>query len=211
MNGPQDETARFWDSHYGEREQVWSGRPNTVLIDEVADLPPGKALDVGCGEGADAIWLALRGWQVTAVDVSRIALERGAAAAKDSGVDALIGWQLHDLAQTFPTGVYNLVSVQYLHAPIELPRDEILRRAASVVGPGGTLLVVGHASAPSWAQHVHGHQAFPLPEEVFGALGLADSEWVLETCEVRERELVGPRGEPGTVSDTVVGAHRRAN
>lgn len=201
--------AAFWDAHYRERPQVWSGNPNASLIDEAADLTPGQALDVGCGEGADAIWLARQGWQVTAVDVSRVALERAAAAAQAAGVEGLIEWQVHDLARSFPEGSFDLVNVQYLHAPIELPRHQILRRAASVVRRGGTLLVVGHASAPSWAQHAHAHADFQPPDEVARVLGLEDRDWTLDTCEVRSRKSTGPRGQLGTVSDCVVKARRR--
>ena len=208
-NLPAAGAAEFWDAHYSQSPQIWSGRPNGILVDEVTDLTLGRALDIGCGEGADAIWLARRGWQVTAVDVSRIALERGAIAAKDAGVEALTEWQLHDLAQTFPTGAYDLVNAQYLHAPIELARDEILRRAASAVGPGGTLLIVGHASAPSWARHGHEHGEFPQPDEVARVLKLPESDWDLVTSEVRRKETVSPHGEPATVSDSVVKARRR--
>jgi SAM-dependent methyltransferase len=201
-------TAAFWDAHYEQRAQIWSGRPNAFLIDEVGDLPPGRALDLGCGEGADAIWLARRGWRVTAVDVSLVALERAAATAEEAGVGR-IEWRLHDLAHTFPEGSYDLVNAQYLHAPIELPRDEILRRAASLVRPGGTLLVVAHASAPSWAEHVRAHADFQPPDELARELGLDSSEWTLDTCAVRVRKSVSPSGELGTVSDCVVKARRR--
>jgi SAM-dependent methyltransferase len=209
VNEVTPRTAEFWDAHYGQRAQVWSGRPNALLIEEVAGLQPGRALDLGCGEGADAIWLARRGWHVTGVDVSRIALERAAAAAQVAGLEGLIEWRLHDLARTFPDGSYDLVNAQYLHAPIELPRNEILRRAASLVGPGGTLLVVGHASAPSWAQHASTHPDFQPPDQVARELGLDSSEWTLDTCEVRRRESITPSGELGTVSDCVVKARRR--
>ncbi|MFP5297565.1 MAG: SAM-dependent methyltransferase [Actinomycetota bacterium] len=209
MSAPEDETARFWDGHYGQKEQVWSGRPNAVLVEEIADLRPGKALDLGCGEGADAIWLARRGWQVTAVDVSRVALDRAVAAAQEAGVEGQIEWQLHDLAKTFPEGAYDLVSAHYLHAPIELAWGEILRRAISVVAPGGIVLVVGHLSHPSWAHRGHEHPEFPQPHEVAEALGLSTDDWVDVVCEARRRDAVGPRGEPGTITDSVVRARRR--
>jgi len=204
----QSPAAAFWDAHYGRHPQVWSGRPNAVLVDETADLPPGTALDLGCGEGADAIWLARRGWHVTAVDVSRTALDRGDRLA-EAGVDKLVDWQLHDLADTFPTGAYNLVTAQYLHAPIDLPRDRILRAAAAAVAPAGTLLLAGHASSPPWAPHPAPHGAFPDPADTARTIGLHDSDWMLVTCELRERPTTGPSGEPATVSDSVIKARRR--
>lgn len=209
IDSPESDASEYWDAHYGQRSQIWSGRPNGVLIEETRDLTPGAALDIGCGEGADAVWLARRGWQVTAVDVSRTALDRGARVAKEAGVDQLIDWQWHDLAQTMPDGVYDLVSVQYLHAPIDLPRDRILRDAASLVAPGGTLLVVGHASSPPWAKHAHDDREFPQPDDVAGAAGLHVRGWELLICEVRERETVSPYGEPATISDSIVKARRR--
>lgn len=85
-------TAQFWDDFYAEKDTVWSGKPNALLVRQVADLPPGTVLDLGCGEGGDAIWLAQRGWRVTAVDVSDVALRRGAAHAKEAGVADAIDW-----------------------------------------------------------------------------------------------------------------------
>ena len=206
-DGLGTEASEYWDAHYGRRPQIWSGRPNGVLVDEVSDLTPGKALDVGCGEGADAVWLAQQGWHVTAVDVSRVALERAAGAAKAAGVDRLIGWERHDLAHTFPDGLYDLVNVQYLHAPIEFPRDRVLRDAASAVAPGGTLLVVGHASPPPWS-HAHKHEELPQPDDVVRALGLPEGDWEIVTCEVRLRETVSPHGDAAHINDSVVKARR---
>jgi SAM-dependent methyltransferase len=205
----EDETRAHWDEHYGAEPQIWSGRPNGILVDEAADLEPGTALDLGCGEGADAIWLAERGWQVTAVDVSRTALDRASAAAAEAGVDGRIVWQQVDLARGFPSGTYDLVSAQYLHSKIEFPRDEVLRAAAAAVAPGGTLLVVGHAAAPPWARHHHDHEEFPLPTADAAAMGLEDDDWTVEICEIRERDTMSPRGEPATISDSIVNARRR--
>ena len=95
----------FWNSFYAEHDQIWSGRPNVVLVDEVSDLPSGRALDLGCGEGADAIWLAQQGWTVTAADISSVALGRAAQHAKDAGVDGRIDWQQHDNRTAYP-GTY---------------------------------------------------------------------------------------------------------
>jgi SAM-dependent methyltransferase len=203
----QSETVAFWEAHYGEKDQVWSGRPNGVLVSEVSDMAPGRALDVGCGEGADAIWLASKGWRVTAVDVSPTALERGARAAEEAGVEA--EWQWHDLADTFPTGVFDLVNVQYLHSTLDLPQDRILSAAASAVAPRGTVLVVGHAAVPPWSRHHHDH-VFPQPDEIARSLGLEDADWDIEVCETRERATIAPNGEPAEISDSVVKARRRA-
>ncbi|WP_348652184.1 class I SAM-dependent methyltransferase [Streptomyces sp. 71268] len=139
----------FWEARYRAGERLFSGEPNDALRTEVADLPPGRALDLGCGEGGDAIWLAQRGWRVTAVDVSPTALLRGARNARAAGVGDLVDWHRHDLARSFPTGTFDLVSAHFLHSPVELPRGQILRTAAAAVAPGGTLLIVGHAGWPS--------------------------------------------------------------
>ena len=208
MSTPVEDAAEFWDAHYGGSERIWSGNPNGILVAEVSELKPGTALDVGCGEGADAVWLAQRGWSVTAVDVSRTALERARQLAKKAGVGESIDWQHHDLAHTFPTGTYDLVSAQYLHAPIEFPRDRVLQAAASAVAPGGCLLVVGHAAAPSWAQDHGDHHSFPTADETARAIGLDGSEWSLVEREVRERGTISPSGEPATVKDSIVKAIR---
>ena len=138
-------TQEFWDERYGSTDRVWSGRPNAALVAEATDLPPGTALDVGCGEGADAIWLAGRGWRVTATDVSDVALRRGAA----HDPARLIDWQRVDLRDWEPDGPgYDLVSAQFvLHFPAELhpERDRLFARLAAAVAPGGQLVVVGHS------------------------------------------------------------------
>lgn len=210
MSTPPDSsaTAAFWETHYGRRPQVWSGQPNHALTEETADLRPGTALDVGCGEGADAIWLAQRGWRVTAVDVSRTALDRGARAAAAAGVAERIDWQRLDLAEGFAAGAYDLVTAQFLHSPIDLPRDRILRSAAAAVAPAGTLLVVGHAAPPPWAEPAHADHIFPSPAATAGAIGLHDGDWVLVACEVRERQTTDPGGAASTITDSVVKARR---
>src|SRR4051794_25845689 len=117
-----------WDDRYAESHRIWSGNPNVALVAEIAGLPPGRALDLGCGEGADAVWLARQGWQVTAADISPVALVRAAEHAADAGVT--VDFQHHDLSQTFPDGTYDLVSAQFLHFWEDFDRDKILRRAA---------------------------------------------------------------------------------
>lgn len=201
----------FWEAFYGDRDQVWSGNPNPILVREVEGLAPGTALDLGCGEGADSIWLAQQGWQVTGVDLSTVALERAAAAARQGGVADRTDWQRHDLAATFPEGTFDLVSAQFLHSPVELPRDEILRSAAVAVRPGGTLLIVGHAGMPPWARHQpgHGHADMPSPAQVLDLLGLDPDEWHEALLESPPREATGPDGQIATLTDSILRIRRR--
>ncbi len=167
-----------WDERYAESPQIWSGRPNVVLEREVAALDPGRALDLGCGEGADAVWLAGRGWQVTAVDISGTALQRAAVHAEAAGVAGRIEWQHRDLAESFPDGTFDLVSAQFLHSWGDLPRVKILRAAAAAVAPGGTLLIEGHLDhGPFPAQGSHEHVTFPTPDDVVADLELSSGEW----------------------------------
>ena len=111
-----DAAARQWDDMYRSRARVWSGRPNPQLVAETAGLTPGTALDLGCGEGADALWLAERGWTVTAVDVSAVALERAAGHAAASEAGSSITWLQRDLEAWAPDGQFDLVSAQFLHS-----------------------------------------------------------------------------------------------
>ncbi|MCI0382849.1 bifunctional 2-polyprenyl-6-hydroxyphenol methylase/3-demethylubiquinol 3-O-methyltransferase UbiG [Streptomyces sp. CNQ085] len=202
----------FWDELYGADERIWSGEPNAALVRETADLVPGGALDLGCGEGGDAIWLARRGWRVTAVDISRIALDRGAEQARRAGVADRIDWLRHDLAESFPEGSFDLVSVHFLHAPspIELPRQRILRDAAAAVSPGGVLLVVGHADPPPGAAgHGHGdHPPLPTSAEVLASLGLPEEGWEPLVSGERRREATGPDGQWAVFEDAVLKLRR---
>jgi SAM-dependent methyltransferase len=148
-HGPEMFDAAFWDARYSSAHALWSGNPNHHLVAEVggpAGLAPGTALDAGAGEGADAIWLAERGWQVTAVDVSGVALGRAAEHAAKAGdeVAARIRWLREDLIEWAPPGrAYDLVTSQYIHLPGAL-RHTFFARLAAAVRDGGTLLIVGH-------------------------------------------------------------------
>ena len=139
-------TQEFWDERYSSAHRIWSGRPNRHLVTTVKDLTPGTALDVGCGEGADAIWLARQGWQVMGVDVSTVALSRAAEEAKAAGPEIAdrITWQQADALTWDPSPqTFDLVSAQFIHLPGP-GLASLHRRLAAVVRPGGTLLVVGH-------------------------------------------------------------------
>ncbi|KNB53916.1 class I SAM-dependent methyltransferase [Streptomyces caatingaensis] len=206
-------TRAFWEDFYrrdGRGEHVWSGDPNPLLVRETSSLPAGTALDLGCGEGADAVWLAGRGWRVTAVDVSPTALGRAAARAAASGVAGRVEWRQEDLARSFPEGAYDLVSTQFLHSPVELPTERILRTAAGAVAPGGVLLVVGHAGLPPWVE-ADPAMRFLTPQEVLDAVGATSAPgWRVTVRESVPREVAGPDGRSGIRTDHVVKLRRVA-
>lgn len=133
------ESADVWEKHYGGLDVQWGTEPNVVLTALLADLTPapGTALDLGCGHGGEALWLAAQGWNVTPVDVSQTALDRVAARAEATGLSERIHPQQHDLSQTFPHGAWDLVTATYFHTPVTITRDDVLRRAVQAVAPGG--------------------------------------------------------------------------
>lgn len=196
--------AAEWDERYSAADQVWSGEPNGALVAEVAGLEPGRALDVGCGEGADAVWLARRGWQVTALDVSRVALDRAERHARDNGVE--VTWVHAGLVEAqLPAGGFDLVSAQY--AALRKTPDGVAERTlVDLVAPRGTLLVVHHFLDP---EHVHELSFDPalyaLPSDVAALLG---KDWDIEVDERRPRTVHSGAGA-GHVEDLVLRARRR--
>lgn len=196
------ETQDFWESHYGERDRVWSGRVNTRLAEIAEQLPAGRALDLGCGEGADAIWLAERGWRVVAADVSTTALQRATDDARSRGVLERIDFQHHDLSESFPDGSFDLVSAQFLHSPLEFDRAALLRPAAQAVAPGGVLVIVDHAAPPPGSKVGHDHH-FPTAEEVLDGLALDPAAWRRLRVETVDREAVRD-GQLSVFTDNVI-------
>jgi thioredoxin reductase/SAM-dependent methyltransferase len=198
-----------WEDRYRGHPHVWSGHPNPQLVARASDLPPGSALDLGCGEGADAIWLASRGWQVTAIDFSTTALERASANAAAVGVDvaARITWVHADLTTWGPgDDRFDLVQSQFIHLPGDL-RRELFGRAAEAVAPGGALLIVGH--------HVHdletGANRPPVPGMFFTAQEVAaslDDAWEVLVADDVDRPAHAHEGEVATVRDAVLLARR---
>ncbi|WP_033438772.1 SAM-dependent methyltransferase [Saccharothrix sp. NRRL B-16314] len=206
MNTDVNMTEDHWESFYREKGQIWTGSVNELLAREVGHLTPGTALDLGCGEGGDALWLAAQGWTVTAVDVSSTALARGAARATDAGLAARIDWKQHDLARSFPTGTFDLVSAMFLHSAVAADgeRHGILSRAAEAVAPGGVLLIVGHGGWATWQHdHPHADHHFDTNAELLESLDLGP-RWTVEVDDTVERDMVGPNGEQGTRSDHVL-------
>ena len=200
---------RFWDERYQSRESVWSGDPNLHLVTEAAGLAPGVALDVGCGEGADAIWLAERGWQVTAVDWSRVALGRAEAraVAVDAGVAGRIRWLHADLTTWVPDQAYDLVSSHYTHLP-PAQRTTLFGRLADAVAPGGTLLIVAHhpSDLHTSAARPNRPDLFWTAEEI--AESLDATQWRVLVSDARERQVNDPHGQLVTIADAVLRAQR---
>ncbi|WP_375386133.1 class I SAM-dependent methyltransferase [uncultured Microbacterium sp.] len=205
--------AEFWEARYltnrGESGQMWSGRVNATVEHEVEGLAPGNALELGCGEGADALWLAAQGWTVTAVDISATALAVGAAQAARDGVADRIRWVQADLATWHPASEFDLVTAAFLHSPVELPREAILRRAATAVAPGGRLVVVGHGAFPPGSHHDHDADTPPLPtaDEVLAALDLP-AGWVVETNTLVDRPTKWRDGTDVILVDAVLRVRR---
>lgn len=204
------ESQEFWD-HYARMDPTWGTRPNVVvaqLVEEFATRP-GRALDLGCGHGGDALWLAGRGWQVTAADVAQTALDRVQAGAQALGVAERIRPAQHDLSRDLPPGEYDLVSAAYLHTPVDIDRNAVISRAAELVAPGGFLFVIDHASTPPWSWNAGKDVTFPTPHETLTAFGLGS--WTVERCAQDERIATGPSGESATVTDNVIVLRRPAS
>lgn len=197
--------AQFWNERYRSRDQLFSDNPNGALVTEVTDLPAGHALDVGSGEGADALWLARRGWQVTAVDISQIALDRAAAATSAELADR-IRWTHCDLITAPPpAGMFDLVSAQYFPFPRQ-PHPTAPRGLLAAVAPGGTLLVVSHdlADLPPDNERGIDPSDYYRPDEITGFL---DDTWTVLVNETRPRTTPAPPGTNHT-HDTVLRARR---
>jgi len=185
----------WWDAKYADGDRIWSGDPNATLVDEVGSLPPGRALDLGCGEGDDARWLADHGWSVVGVDISQVAIDR----AREFGDERSIEWVRADIVvDGVPPGPFDLVSMMYF--PIRRPQGaDALQAVLDSVAPGGTLLVVGHETYP--VDDIH------TPDDIADVL-TADA-WEILTRETRQRRHSGEGGGGHHTRDVVVRARRR--
>ena len=204
-------TQEFWDERYSSADRIWSGRPNPHLVDTVTGLAPATALDVGSGEGADAVWLAGQGWTVTGVDVSVVALERAARHAAEAGPEIAdrITWQQVDAMTWDPAPLrYDLVSAQFIHLPpAEL--TALHRRLAAAVLPGGTLLIVGHHPSELETTPGRAHLAHLMFTADQIAATLDADDWSISaTAPVREG--LDHEGRPITFRDAVMVAVRRS-
>ncbi|GAB3959020.1 class I SAM-dependent methyltransferase [Actinoallomurus acanthiterrae] len=207
---PGVDAARFWDEHYRAPRPTATGRANPLLVEIAERLTPGTALDLGCGAGGDALWLADRGWRVTAVDISANAVRRLAENAQARGLDALMSVERVDLAEAFPEGGFDLVSAQYFQTQFALPRARVLRTAAHALRPGGRLVVVDHGSTAPWSWNQDPGIHYPTPDEVSAELALDPAQWQVERADMPRRHAKGPDGQTATVVDNVLVIRRTA-
>lgn len=192
--------ARAWDERYRDSELVWGGTANRFVVEHVADWPPGEAIDVGAGEGRNAVWLALNGWEVTAMDFSAVAMEKARELAFDAGVE--IATVVGDALDYQPPSQVDLVLLCYLQMP-DAQQVRLLREAATWLRPGGRILVIAHDK--SNVERGHGG---PPDEGVCYSVDntvAALSELRIDLAEVAER----PVGD-AVALDTVVIATRVA-
>lgn len=201
-------TQQFWDDRYAGSDRVWSGKPNQRLVEIVTGMTPGSAIDVGCGEGADVVWLAEQGWLTTGVDVSQVAIDRAAQHAEEAGVGARTSFDRVDVIGGHPLpGSYQLVTSAYLHPPLPTFASTYSTLRDAVL-PGGTLLVIAHhpADAGTGLRNPALVDLMFTPEQITQLLDPAD--WDIEVSGTPSRPHLH-EGVQITLFDTVVKAHRR--
>lgn len=196
-----------WDERYAGEGQMWSGQPNPQLVAEAGRLTPGTALDVGCGEGADVVWLAQEGWQVTGADFSAAGLARAARHAEEAGVGGRTQWWQVDAREFDAAGrTFDLVTTHFLHPPGGT-MVEVTRRLCTAVAPGGHLLVVGHAPSDRLMQgHPEKHRAMFVVDDLLPAL---PDDFEVVVAEQRPR-TVTREGETFEIEDSTLLARRRS-
>ena len=201
----------YWERQWLEDGSRSSGSmatnpPNPHLARELHGMAPGTALDAGCGAGAEAIWLALQGWQVTAADISAEALALAGARAEASGVSERVRWVEADLSVWSPGTRFDLVATHYAHPAIA--QLDFYERIAAWVAPGGTLLVVGHLHTHGAGGHGHHPPAEASVTAAAVTERLDDGAWHVVTAEERRRALPGRDGREVPIDDVVVRAVR---
>lgn len=204
------DAVTFWDGVHAARTAAVDPQPNARLTETVMGLPPGDALDLGCGDGGDALWLARQGWHVTAADISAVAVERLATLARSQGLGDRVITVRNDLHESFPQGRFDLICAHYLHSPLDLDRATVLRSAAHALRPGGRLLVVDHGSAAPWSWNQDPDVRYPSPQEVAAGIDLDAATWTVELADARRRIATGPGGRTAEVTDHVLLIRRTA-
>jgi SAM-dependent methyltransferase len=202
MTETTQDLRTFWEERYGAMTEPTNGKPTGVLERYVTGRRPGRALDIGCARGDDALWLARQGWSVTGVDVAQAALTIAADRARDEGLADLVRFERHTLPDSFPEGQFDLVSAVFFHSPMDFDRARVLELAARAVAPGGMLIIAAHNSAPKWRQSEgHDHPAFPTPEEDRAAADRSGYGWREIKVGLHARDVTGPEGQRDMVQD----------
>ena len=215
------DSVAAWEERYAEADDaIWSGNPNEALVAVVSEITAGRVLDVGCGEGADVIWMAENGWDATGIDLSTTAIDRALGAAESRGASAEFAvadvstWEPEDDNRR---GGFDLVTGSFLHTRLPDTREELLTRVAAHVAPGGALLLVSHATMPPWAaehnekfDHGMEHHHEPVsPNGDFALLiGASPDRWEIELADTRTRQVTSPSGEPAELEDAILLARR---
>lgn len=199
----------FWEERYASSLARSRGKAGQFLQQQIADIKPGRVLELGCSTGDDSLWLAEQGWQVTAVDLSEQAIQTAQRLAQEAKLAHQIQFLACDLSVDFPAGEFELVSALYFQSPYDsFPRIPILQAAATHIVSGGYLFIVTHATGPSWAKHFDTMPAFPTAEGDWADLKLPESQWQLEKLSVESRVTKGPEGHECEVKDNVILARR---
>ena len=200
--------SQTWNDIYSKVSPRSSGKPGIALAQFAGPLAPGRVLDLGCARGDDAVWLARQGWEVTAVDISSVALGYAAENARQAGFADRIRFEEHDLAETFPNGRFDLVTASFLHSPLDWPRAKVLARAGGAVQKAGHLLIIEHATRAPWSWSPEDTR-FPTAEETLLSMTLDSDAWQrLCVCAI-SRTATGPDGQEADVMDNVIFLKKR--
>ncbi|GLI29545.1 MULTISPECIES: class I SAM-dependent methyltransferase [Brachybacterium] len=199
---PDLSPTEYWEQRYSGSERVWSGKVNATMASVVAELSPGTAIDLGCGEGGDVLWLAEQGWTALGLDISATAVGRARDEAAARGLDGA-SFEAVDLDAWEPEAAsVDLVTASFFQSNVALHRVAILRRAMTALRTGGRLATVSHAAPPSWAKD-HPAKMVSVHDEAAQLGGHAD-EWEVEQADERPRAAVAPDGTPGEHLDAVL-------
>jgi SAM-dependent methyltransferase len=205
----KDYWIQHWQQAHRNRPGAIDGSaPHPYLARETSRLVPGTALDAGCGDGAEAIWLASHGWQVTGADIAPDALARAAERAANSEVSERVQWVEADLTVWDPGTRFDLVTTHYAHPA--MPQLAFYDRISAWVAPGGTLLIVGHLHTSEAVGHLHHPPAEASVTLAEITAGLDSSRWEITIAEEQLRTVTGPGGQAIPLHDVVVRATRRS-
>ena len=204
---PDLSPTEYWEQRYSGSERVWSGKVNATMASVVAELAPGTAIDLGCGEGGDVLWLAEQGWRAHGLDISATAVGRAREEAAARGLENA-SFTATDLSAWRPDpNSADLVTASFFQSNVELDRIAILRTAASALRSGGHLVVISHAAPPPWAGK-KGPQMLSARDDA-AQLDLPSDEWIIEEADERSRPASGPDGQHTELIDAVLVVRRR--